>query len=87
MASFFFDKTIASWSLAGATGFNAHRNDAPNPFNRPGNTRAQTRAEVRTSGRGRCKPGSDDEARILLRPVRRLQCAPKANGESIAHRM
>jgi hypothetical protein len=37
---FFSIKTIAGWSIAGATGFNAHRNDAPNPFNRPGNTRA-----------------------------------------------
>ena len=83
--AFFSIKTVGGWSLTGPR-FRAHGNDAPSPFNRPGNNRAQIRAEDRTSGRGRCKPGSDDGARILLRPARRLQCARKANAESIAHR-
>src|SRR5262245_58801935 len=56
-------------------------------FNRPGNNPAQIRAEDRTSGRGRCKPGFDGEARIVLRPAPRLQSALKANEGSIAHRM
>jgi hypothetical protein len=48
----FFIKTIAAWSLTEAAGFGAPGNGVPS-FNRPGNNRAQIRAEDRTSGRGR----------------------------------
>ena len=56
-------------------------------FNRPGNSPAQIRAEDPTSGRGRCKPGSDVWARILRRLAPRLQCARTAGAGSIVHRM
>ena len=87
MASFFFDKN--RWRLVGyrGRGFDVRATMTPARFNRPGNNRAQIRAEDRTSGRGQCTPGSDGGARILRRPARRWQCAPKANAGSIAHRM
>ena len=85
--AFFSIKIVGGWSLTGATVSVRTGMTLLPRFNRPGNNRAQIRAEDRTSGRGRCKPGSDDGARILLRPARRLQCARKANAGSIAHRM
>src|SRR5262245_40629090 len=84
---FFREKTVGGRSLTSV------RFSAPDGitrlcrFNRPGNNPAEIRAEDRTSGRGRCKPGFDGEARIVLRPAPRLQSVLKANEGSIAHRM
>jgi len=85
---FFFDKN--HWQPVGyrGRGFGAHGSDVFQlVFNRRANNPAQIRAEDRTSGRDRCKPASDDGARILLRQVSRLQCAQTADVGSIVHRM
>ena len=81
--AFFFDKN--RWRLAAyrCLGFS----ETPARFNRPGSYWTQIQAEDRTSGHGRCSPGSDGGARILRRPARRWQYAPKANAGSNAHRM
>ena len=86
--AFFFDKN--HWQPVGyrGRGFGAHGSDVFQlVFNRRANNPAQIRAEDRTSGRDRCKPASDDGARILLRQVSRLQCAQTADVGSIVHRM
>src|SRR6476646_1371693 len=79
---FFSIKTVGGWPLTGASVVRLGM--TPARFNRPGSYRTQTRAEARTSGHGRCSPGSDGGAPIL-RPARRWQCAPKANAGSIGH--
>ena len=83
--AFFSIKTIGSWSLT-EVAVPVRKGTTPVRFNRPGNNRTQIRAEDRTSGHGPCTPCFDDGARILRRPARRSQCAPKANAGSIAHR-
>ena len=85
--AFFFDKNY--WQLVAyrGRGSSARQGMTPVRFNRPGSNRTQIRAEDPTSGHGRCTPCSDDGARILRRPERRWQCAPKANAGSIGHPM
>ena len=85
--AFFFDKNHWQQVAYLGRGFGANGMTHPRGFNRLGSNRAQIRAEDRTSGRGQCTPGSDDEARIPRRLVRRLQCARTADAGSIAHRM
>src|SRR6476646_5659071 len=84
--AFFLIKTIGNWSLTGVA-VPVRKGMTPARFNRRGSNRTQILAEDPTSGHGRCRPGSDDGARILRRPARRLQCAPKANAGSIGHPM
>ena len=81
---FFSIKTVGGWPLTGASVVRLGM--TPARFNRPGSYRTQIRAEDRTSGRGQCTPGSDGGGQILRRPVRRWQCAQKANAGSIGHR-
>src|SRR4029077_12415262 len=76
--AFFLIKTVDGWSHTGAS-VSVRGGMTPARFNRPGSHRTQIRAEDRTSGHGQCSPGSDGGARILLRPARRWQYAPKAN--------
>ena len=85
--AFFSNKNLADESLTQVTDSGARENHVPIRFNRPENNPVQIRAEDRTSGRGRCKPGSDDEARIPLRPAPQSQCARTADAGSIVHRM
>jgi len=84
--AFFSIKTAGGWSVTGVA-VSVRKGMTPVRFNRPGRNRAQIRAEDRTSGHDRCKPASDDGARILLRPVPRLQCARTAGAGSIVHPM
>jgi len=84
---FFREKNIAGRSLTNAR-FSAPRGmTLLRCFNRPANNPAHIRGEDRTSGRGRCKPGVDDEAWALLRPAPRLQSAQTADAESNVHLM